>query len=64
MKVSKTLIGYLTFIFYQKYFFDKMDLRLFYFHVKKYGTEKTPNSNTFHALLFSRITLSSIPLKI
>ena len=32
----KTPIGYLTFIFYQKYFYDKTDLRLFYFHVAIY----------------------------
>ena len=31
------LEGGLTFIFYQKYFYDKMDLRLFYFH----GTDYT-----------------------
>ena len=29
----KTPIGCLTFIFYQKYFYDKMDLRLFYVRV-------------------------------
>ena len=29
-------IGCLTFIFHQKYFYDKMDLRVFYFHVTIY----------------------------
>ena len=29
----KTLIGYLTFIFCPKYFYNKMTLKLFYFHV-------------------------------
>ena len=31
----KIPIGCLTFIFYQKYFYDKIDLRLFYFDVMK-----------------------------
>ena len=29
----------LKFIFNQKYFFDKMDLRLFYFHVTMYSVK-------------------------
>ena len=31
----KTPYGCLTFILYQKYFYDKTDVRLSYFHVKK-----------------------------
>ena len=27
------LYGCLTFIFYQRYFYDEMDCRIFYFHV-------------------------------
>ena len=30
----------LTFIFYQKYFYDKMDLKLFYFHVTNYRSSR------------------------
>ena len=33
---SKKPYGSLTFIFYQKYFYDKMDLKLFYFHMTIY----------------------------
>ena len=40
----RTPKGCLTFIFYQKYFYDKMDFRLFYFHVTinkhEYGNGK------------------------
>ena len=34
----KTPYGCLTFIFYQKYFYDKMDLRVSYFHVTTSGS--------------------------
>ena len=32
-------------IFYQKHFYDKMDLRLFYFHVTKYTILANINVN-------------------
>ena len=32
----KAPYGCLTFIFYEKYFYDKIDLSLSYFHVKNY----------------------------
>ena len=34
---------FLTFISCQKYFYDIMDLRLFYFHVRKYSLLNLPS---------------------
>ena len=42
---ANIIIGCLTFIFYQKYFYDKMDLRLFYFNVT---IRVSYNGNTHH----------------
>ena len=46
--------GSLTFIFYQKYFYDKMDLQLCYFHVMKYPN-KTINTKESSAHFGSNI---------
>ena len=49
---------FLTFILYQKYFYDKMNLRLFYFHVTKGVLRPFSIENVFYdktdlGLLFS-----------
>ena len=55
------------FIFYQKYFYDKMDLRIFYFHVTKWVSPMVSpfesSSNvlfTFTRELFMFVQFSSV----
>ena len=51
----KTPIGCLELVFYQKYFYDKMDCSLFFFNLMKYRSEKTTILDTFQGANFSML---------
>ena len=53
----KTLIGCLKLVFYQKYFYDKMDYSLFYFQFDEIQIRKNYDSGYFSGSEFLHVVL-------